>query len=717
MISPRRKVTAIGPEIVCLCLFILYVTTAVPSLCWRDGPEFAVTAQTLGIAHPAGFPTYSLTAKLLTFLPLGGIPFRVTLCSAFWAVAALYVLAALVRRVAAPAGAKVAEWAASGTALVFGLAPTLWINATEAEVYTLHLFFLALIFYCLVRWSEDESEAWLYAGGLMYGLASGNHGTMGFFLPGFLAYFILHSKQRTGQRFFLLVFFFLAGFSVYLYLPVRSAANPAFDWGNPETWSQFLWHITDRKDASVHFAAAGEGPRFFDYLWVFLSRTTPPVFWLIGLPLVLVGAWRLVRTNAPLVAALGYVSLFNVFFFIKWTNPTGFLPAYFCAFLAGGVGAAWFLGRIGLSAGTGGRSRGMALALIMAVCFIGGVMLQYPARDRSKTFLGLESFRADYETLPPDALCLSAILWFHHRAYQDIFRLREDVSVLGLSDFFKPKSFNFVTTGRFPRVAVPPGSYTKADGVDYLKRFIAANLDQKQEIFWEPGSINKTFYANLEPAREILFRFTQQPVAALSRDKVQAGFDRLRSKISRELGSENLLEETEIDAYYIHLLIYYSDYFRLHKRPGDALAMLKFIEEFFGPGGKDTILLRDNSVLSNDIGVCFLLLGRKKEAEDRFRAVTLRDPGYYDAWANLGFVYLKSGRADKALTTLKKAVAVGPDFPEALFNLGEYYRLAGDLDQARDYYRRALTVGKDSLISGQIKKRLRNMAKEAKEAS
>ena len=43
-----------------LAIFFLYLWTTAPFLYWRDAPEFVDTVATLGIAHPAGFPAYTL---------------------------------------------------------------------------------------------------------------------------------------------------------------------------------------------------------------------------------------------------------------------------------------------------------------------------------------------------------------------------------------------------------------------------------------------------------------------------------------------------------------------------------------------------------------------------------------------------------------------------------------------------------------------------------
>ena len=78
----------------------LYISTAYAVLGWRDNPEFADAAYTLGVAHPAGYPTYSLLAKIATFLPLGSISFRVAAFAGLAGAAALYLLYLCIYRIA-----------------------------------------------------------------------------------------------------------------------------------------------------------------------------------------------------------------------------------------------------------------------------------------------------------------------------------------------------------------------------------------------------------------------------------------------------------------------------------------------------------------------------------------------------------------------------------------------------------------------------------------
>ena len=69
-----------------------YLATLVPFIGYGDTDEFVETAFTFSITDPAGFPIYNLTAKVMTFSPLGSIAFRINFFSTLFACMTLVVL-------------------------------------------------------------------------------------------------------------------------------------------------------------------------------------------------------------------------------------------------------------------------------------------------------------------------------------------------------------------------------------------------------------------------------------------------------------------------------------------------------------------------------------------------------------------------------------------------------------------------------------------------
>ena len=118
-----------------------------------DSLEFQVVLPTLGIAHPSGYPLYTLLGKLVTVL----IPFRdpagrANLLSALAAAVAIAILYLVAKRFAGSRPAAAVATAA------FAISPAWWSQATLAEVYALHGLLMILFIYLLLRWEEARRQ-------------------------------------------------------------------------------------------------------------------------------------------------------------------------------------------------------------------------------------------------------------------------------------------------------------------------------------------------------------------------------------------------------------------------------------------------------------------------------------------------------------------------------------------------------------------------------
>jgi hypothetical protein len=127
--SPRRAFTLVAST-----LGLVYLATLAPGVTLWDAGEFASAVESLGIPHPPGTPLFILVARAWR-LGLGFLP---------TAVATNLLAAACTAVAGGLAAALVARWtresrAAFAAGLGFGSLATVWLNATETEVYSASL--------------------------------------------------------------------------------------------------------------------------------------------------------------------------------------------------------------------------------------------------------------------------------------------------------------------------------------------------------------------------------------------------------------------------------------------------------------------------------------------------------------------------------------------------------------------------------------------------
>ena len=80
-----------------VCALAAYVRTLAPDVLYGDSAEFQTLTYTLGTTHSTGYPVYLLLARLLGFLPVGSLAWRVNLLSALSAAVTLSVVFLLIR--------------------------------------------------------------------------------------------------------------------------------------------------------------------------------------------------------------------------------------------------------------------------------------------------------------------------------------------------------------------------------------------------------------------------------------------------------------------------------------------------------------------------------------------------------------------------------------------------------------------------------------------
>ncbi|MEP7198791.1 MAG: DUF2723 domain-containing protein, partial [Chloroflexota bacterium] len=308
----------------------------------------------LGVAHPTGYPLYTLLGHLFTRLvPLGDMAYRVNLFSAVVGAAMIAVLYRLL------CALKVAPLIALLDVLAFAVTNDVWTYATIAQTYALNLLLIALALWIFVRYQQQGDGRSLVALAFVMGLGCAHHSTFWLVVPalalGIVGYWPMDMRQRrflnANIRFLpFAVIAFAVPLSLYLYIPLRGEQLRALVTGDVLGYPRFVtdgW-VTPHYLAgwmnvvvgSFYASSTLEGAQvnwvipITDYVWQLLQQFN------ILVALVLLCLVPVFRRNASFTAILIVAWLTNVFIVIRgvtaFNEPAGglFTPTYlFCAIL------------------------------------------------------------------------------------------------------------------------------------------------------------------------------------------------------------------------------------------------------------------------------------------------------------------------------------------------------------------------------------------------
>lgn len=241
----RGPASAFAGVISTATAFFAFALMVHPGLPGGDAGELMSAACAGGVAHPPGYPLHGLLLRLAAALPFGDVFVRLNLTSALGMAAAAGLLADLVRRWTSSAVAGVA-------AVAFLLsAPLTWKYATTVEVFGLHLGLVALVGWSFTRARQNPTAGWGRLLGLAGGLAVTHHPTALFVVAPLLAVEWRHWRWWTPGL--------VVGATPLLLLPVFSATDTPFSWGDARTVDGFFTQVLRREYGTFRLASRDDG--------------------------------------------------------------------------------------------------------------------------------------------------------------------------------------------------------------------------------------------------------------------------------------------------------------------------------------------------------------------------------------------------------------------------------------------------------------------------
>jgi len=334
------------------CLpFILYMLTMAPTIYNLDSAELSTAAATLGITRPTGYPLYILLGHLWSLLPVGDVGFRLNLFSVFNAALTIALTERILRRM------KINPWAVFVALGMLTCTTYFWAMALIAEVYSLQTVLMSALCLGLMRWKEDPRAWRAMVVGFLLGLGLCNHLSTLLLLPGVLFFVLWRFRQELVpfSHWLLAASGLLLGLCLYLYLPLRSAGQPAFNYaGSYNAAGEFIplnlrslpvltWFLSGGNFKSLMFAVREEAlgkeiVRFGRYIWA--------GFMAVGIGPGLIGIGVTAKRHVRIGGMLVLMFVLQAAFFVPYQvvdKETMLLPNLWIWSIWLGVGMDWML--------------------------------------------------------------------------------------------------------------------------------------------------------------------------------------------------------------------------------------------------------------------------------------------------------------------------------------------------------------------------------------
>jgi 4-amino-4-deoxy-L-arabinose transferase-like glycosyltransferase len=540
--------------------FLLYLMTLAPSVTFFDSGEFVTAISCLGSAHSPGYPTFINYAKPFTFLPFGSIAFRVNIATAFSSALACYAVYLLVSHMLATEALTddfrfslyAKKITALCAALTFAFSARLWLQTNHDKPYPLVAFLAAIIFYLLLLWRDhyrrgEDRPAYVYLGAFLCGLAFGAHQTIVLMLPAY-AFLILSMDMKLITRvkeFVVAVAFALLGFSAHLHLIVRATRNPLLNWGDPKSYSQFIWHLF-RKGYPVDKPQRG-----LALLWSQVNAFNIPFeFTLVGLIIMIIGILAFFRKRQDEVVAyligvftflLIIVGLFNTPDEMIFLTEEFFTPLYLLSALFIGLGLFTLL-RLAMSSIPADRVFSIPVMVFSGVILLALPVtvfsLHYLENDQHSNYVAYDYANNSIRTLPEDSVLYT---WGDSGAFplwyiQGVERMREDLAILhtphlvfswyldGFPDLFRNSvlrriPLDSMSPDEILRYSIAEQIINRPVFVDFSTRYsvslpnygliqygICYQLDTRASIQFPPVTAAWDLYVNRELGSDMFFR-------------------------------------------------------------------------------------------------------------------------------------------------------------------------------------------------------------------
>lgn len=325
-----------------------------------DSLEFQLVAPRLAIAHPTGYPLFSILINLFTYLPVGDVAYRVNLASAFFGAVGVALVYSVSRKLIDSRAAAIIA------SLIIAFGETFWSQAVIAEVYTLHVALSAAMIWLALRWSErltgaaggseqtpvdaqtDKSrpriafQVSLTALSFFFGLMLTHHRMSILLFPALAVYVLTYDRGflRDPRTILRMAIAFALPLLLYLYIPIRGLVTTSLDGTYQNTPSGFLgWVLGSSYNVFLTQNPLGEQRE----IGFFIDLAQRELTW-VGLALAAIGLIALARRKPRECLLIGLAFTANLLFGLTYQVAdinVFFIPAFLFTSIMLAAGVDW----------------------------------------------------------------------------------------------------------------------------------------------------------------------------------------------------------------------------------------------------------------------------------------------------------------------------------------------------------------------------------------
>jgi hypothetical protein len=281
--------------------FILYTSTAYTSISGGDSGELIIAACKQGIAHPPGYPSFTVLYGLVIYL---SSYFSITaayssnLLSCFLASLCGYYIYSTVYLLSSSN-----SWLGVYSSIIYSFSRTVWLYSIQGEVFALNNLLIAVLAYYTSKYflaaqdykAKDHKSPLpiAYLGAFICGLCLTNQHTTVFYVFVTILFVVASLFELALLNLSSIVRLFLClllGLSPYLYIPLRSFSRVMDSWGDQRTVAGFLTHFLREEYGTFQLAASetSENPGMSSRLIVYFQVTQAELLY-ITIPLAMIG--------------------------------------------------------------------------------------------------------------------------------------------------------------------------------------------------------------------------------------------------------------------------------------------------------------------------------------------------------------------------------------------------------------------------------------------